>query len=157
MLCARPVFFMSFQVQLGFTDSPHNKITKNFTGQATFDCVLRDGCSTRSPVILLSTADFDTMQRTNYAYIEAWQKYYYVTDVISVRQGLAEVHLSIDLLMTYKEQILASQGFLRRSETTYNLYFPDTSFGELAYKTTDTKVIGNKLSDDCYIAVIAGE
>lgn len=155
-LCATALFSM-IVVSLGFCADPPNKIKKTYTAGQSYNINLKDGCSTRNPVLLLAAADLAAVQKYNYGYIEEWGKYYNITDVVSVRQGLIEIHMSLDLLKTYQADILSSKGFLRRSETNYNLYFPDTSFGELAYKTTDLKNVGSNLSNDCYIAIIVGE
>ena len=65
----------------------------------------------------------------NYAYIENFNRYYYVTSR-SVHQNIWSVNLKVDTLMSWKTQISGLAGFLDRSENAnsevaINKYFAD--------------------------------
>lgn len=67
----------------------------------------------------------------NYAYIENFNRYYYVTSR-SVHQNIWAVNLKVDTLMSWKTQISGLAGFLDRSENangevSVNKYFTDNS------------------------------
>ena len=52
-------------------------------------------------------------------------RYYYITDIVSVRKGLWEVSLSCDVIMTYRLGIKNAQAFVERNENTNNPYIID--------------------------------
>ena len=70
-----------------------------------------------------------TYPKWNYAYIENFNRYYYVTSR-SVHQNVWAVNLKVDTLMSWKTQISGLAGFLDRSENAnnevpINKYFAD--------------------------------
>lgn len=42
----------------------------------------------------------------NYCYIDDFKRYYFINDVKLLNGGLYEIHLNVDVLMTYKEEII---------------------------------------------------
>lgn len=56
----------------------------------------------------------------NYVYIPTLNRYYYVTDIASVRYGLWRIRLEVDVLMTYKDAIRQCVGFCERNEFQFN-------------------------------------
>ena len=79
--------------------------------------VLRDECSFTTPIL---TIQLDYIPNFNYVYIPSFSRYYYVTDIVSVRKNLWEISLSVDVLMTYKDGIRNLSAFVDRNESTYN-------------------------------------
>lgn len=61
----------------------------------------------------------------NYCYIPIFKRYYYINDIISVRNKLWEIHLSVDVLMTYKDIILNQTALIDRNEFKANPYLID--------------------------------
>lgn len=87
------------------------------TPVAEYDGALRDSCSITAPVIQIATP---VLQPCNYAYIAAFGRYYYIDDIIAVRTGLWELHLSVDVLMTFKTGIKNSSFIVSRNENEHN-------------------------------------
>ncbi len=62
----------------------------------------------------------------NYVYLAKFNRYYYVDDIISVRNNLWEIHMSVDVLMTYKDAILQCEAYVDRTANGLpNSYIPD--------------------------------
>lgn len=80
-------------------------------GQGTW--VISDG----KKVIL---ATLEELLQCNYCYIEAFKRYYYITDIVSVRQGLWSISMSVDVLMSYKDIIKQQRGIVARNEFDFN-------------------------------------
>lgn len=79
-----------------------NKSTKQPTGTyQELECNLKSGTSVLKPVILLQTLN---PTNYNYAYIPAWNRYYFVGDWLSI-ENMWEVSLTLDPLGTYKTEI----------------------------------------------------
>lgn len=79
--------------------------------------VLRNECSIISPVIEIEMDDIPTF---NYVYIPVFNRYYFVDNIVSVRNRLWRISMSVDVLMSFKEQILKQYGFITRNEYDFD-------------------------------------
>ena len=57
---------------------------------------------------------------SNYAYIPDFNRYYFINDIISVRQNMWRVVMNVDVLMSYKTQIYNLDAFVNRNEFEYD-------------------------------------
>jgi len=86
----------------------------------TFDVVLKTPTSLHTPTFTINAATFP------YNYLKWDERYYFVTDVTSVHYGLFEVSAVVDVLATYRSQILASTQFVSYSSLHGATWLPDT-------------------------------
>lgn len=90
---------------------------------------LKDDCSMARPVIQLarSTVQNKSIQlsKCNYAYVELFQRYYFIDDIIFQNDGLMELHLTVDVLFTYVDKILESQQEVVRSQSVNTPQYVD--------------------------------
>ena len=56
----------------------------------------------------------------NYVYIPTFNRYYYVTDFSSTRNGMWDIMCSVDILHSNKDLIKSLTAFVDRNENTYN-------------------------------------
>ena len=63
---------------------------------------------------------YDKPPDFNYCYIANFGRYYYVENIVSMRQNLWRVRLRCDVLMTYKTQILNLTARIARQQYTYS-------------------------------------
>lgn len=112
---------MSFNIKLYRNTSPKNAINKSISEVASIDGVLKQECSITAPVILYG-GDYVAF---NYAYIPSFGRYYFLTDMISVRNGLWEMYFSVDPLFSFKDEILSNSCILERQQYLYNMYIQD--------------------------------
>ena len=98
--------------------SERNRVDKtNFLQNiTTLNGTLRDSVSLTNPIIRIRYE----YPNFNYVYITELNRYYFVEDIVSVRNGLWELTLAVDVLMTYKEGILNTVGFIERSQSLYD-------------------------------------
>lgn len=68
-----------------------------------FEGVPRDEISVMNPVIRFES---DEILRYNYAYIPELQRYYSVVDRTAFREGVWDITLSVDVLMSFRRDIL---------------------------------------------------
>ena len=93
--------------------------TKRPSGGHKRNVVLLDDVSLYSPIFQSEYWDYND----NYCY---WaNRYYYVTDVVTLRQNLFEVHCEIDPLATWKADIMATTAFVTFSTSDYDIGIPD--------------------------------
>lgn len=85
-----------------------------------------------APVITFNFADPTQVPTYNYAYIPAFgNRYYFVSDWLYV-SGLWRASMSIDVLATYRTEILASRQYVARSKTANPGDVIDASYPALA-------------------------
>lgn len=91
--------------------------TDYLTSVGTLSGVLRDGTSI---VDMALTIEATELPNFNYVHISAFNRYYFVTDIVSVRTNLWEISLHTDVLMSYRTAIKNCTGFIDRNENTFN-------------------------------------
>lgn len=67
----------------------------------------------------------DTVLTCNYCYVEDLNRYYYVMDAIVLDGRRTQLICEVDVLMTYKPEILQSKQQIVRQENEYNMYLQD--------------------------------
>lgn len=133
--------------------SPVNKIGKELTITATLTGELREECDLINPSILINNS---TVPTGNYAYIEAFGRYYFVTKITSVRNGVWRVDMHVDVLQTYGAQIKTNSPVLERSEFLYNLYLPDNQLPRTQDEFNITYNYGSSISTP-YVFLLASD
>lgn len=68
--------------------------------------------------------DVDLYATANYCWVDTLHRYYFIDDVI-LAEGYAYLHCSIDVLMTYREQLHDIKVLVDRNQWDYNLYQVD--------------------------------
>lgn len=106
------VTFFKFSKRRNSTATPS-------TGGDEKTVTLKNGCSFLSPTFLLSENTFD------YNYCLFNGRYYWVTDITSVRNNLFEVQCSVDVLGSWKNDILQVSAYIAYSSSDYNLSLTD--------------------------------
>lgn len=154
---------MSFNVQLQRNFSPPNKVDKDVTNILLAQGVLKAETSIIDPAILIDTvSQSDMIAQVNYLWVETFGRYYYVTDIVSIRDQLWEVHCHVDVLMTYKSQIKQQNCIIRRQEQKYNMNLDDGWFSafqdpiirRLRFLSNGTPT--NPFEHNEYVLVVAG-
>ena len=117
---------------------------KNSTLQPTalqgveLSCELKQPTSYKDPVFTFFVeAGFEW----NYLQWDSW--YYFITDVVSVRNNIFEVHCKLDVLATYKTEIGQTSAFVLY-DTTANTEIVDS---RLSQKTTAVHAVSEALLD----------
>lgn len=150
---------MSFPVELGTNLSATNVVTKDISWISTVTGTLRDGSSIIDPVIIFEGdgTNFSTAQ-INYIHITAFNRYYYVTNIIAKHNRIFEVHGHVDVLMSFANQIKAQVAVVARQETEYNLMLDDGFFMAYEDPKLQTKVFSNATPFETqeFVLVVAG-
>lgn len=107
--------------------SEPEKVDKSLSTGVTLSGSLRAESNVITPRILIE-GSAETLAEINYAYISLFDRYYYVTDVISVRNDVCMVLLRVDVLMSFKSQIRANYAYLEKQKNTGNKYLNDGSW-----------------------------
>ena len=143
---------MSISVSFAKTSKRRNS-TLQATFNTSFDCVLKAPTSLDKPTFLLSASSFDY----NLAHFEG--RYYFVDDIVSVRNGQFEVSCILDVLATYKTEILASTQYVCYSSVSGGQMLADTRIPVLKSATvaTSSSAIGILSTTGHYILSVVGK
>ena len=116
--------------------------TKQPTSGTQMTVNLKEGTSIEKPVFLVS-GDLFTVN-----YIKAFEHYYFVDDIKSVRNGLTEITCSMDVLATFKTEIGSYNALIERSASFYDSKYPDPAVSmkndiNTAYATASVSHLGS--------------
>lgn len=93
------------------------------TAAAELTCVLKESTSFLNPVLKIKAT---SLPDANYMKFE--NRYYWITDIISLANNLWEIHGTCDVLTTYRGHILNTSAFVLY-DSTPNTQLPDTRLG----------------------------
>ena len=91
------------QIKFYYNSSEKNKIGKSLLKELTMDGNLRDECSVINPTILV---EHSNLSGYNYVYIPEFKRYYFITEMTIVRNNLWRISLKVDVLESFKKDIL---------------------------------------------------
>lgn len=95
----------------------------------------------------------------NYMYISEFDRYYFIDEIVSVRNRLWTIKASVDVLMSFKNDILSSEVIIDKveDESAANLYLDDGSFVMDSRKYNEIKEFPSGLNETGeYILICAG-
>lgn len=124
------VYFFNFDKRLNSTAQP------DIQYGTKLECVYKDNTSILSPALRLQLAS-----RPTYNYFKIENRYYWITDIISLANNLWEITGSVDVLGTFKSHIQQTSAFVLY-DSTANTQLPDP---RLAIET-DCDVFTNTLA-----------
>lgn len=147
---------MAFTISLFKTASENNRVVKVLTDEKQLSGELRNQTSVLNPSIRIESAD--NISTYNYAYISEFGRYYYITDIVSVRTNCWVVSLRCDVLMSYKDEIQGLNVILNNTqETGLSNYLASSNWVNLVKTKTDIKVFPSGLSEQGeFILITAG-
>lgn len=142
-------------LRLCINNSEKNKINKDLTAGVTLSGTLRNESNVVNPSIVIN---IENPTIYNYAYIEDFGRYYFITDYISLRTGIWQINLKSDVLMSFKDSILASSVLINNTETTgKNDYLSGNQWITNVKNTTNIVNFPNGLNDNGeFILITAG-
>lgn len=111
------------EVLFGSTDKPRNS-TKQSNPARSYECLLKEPTNIVRPEI--TVRDDANMSIFNYCFIPEFHRYYYVVNWTSVNAHMWTATLEVDVLCTYREQILSTNAFVQYAESAYNTMLPDS-------------------------------
>lgn len=135
--------------------SPNIYINKELQEVGSYDGTFREETSVLDPSFEIES-DADLSQ-ANYCYIEALHRYYYVTEIVAVTNKLWRFFCHVDVLMTYKPQILNHDAIIARQENQWNLLLNDGgTFKVQQNSRIIQKEFPNGFAGGSYVMIVSG-
>lgn len=123
-----------------------NRVNKTdyLTEQFRVNGNLRDISDVINPSITFECTD-DKILKSNYVYIPAFNRYYFINSITSVRTNLWRVNLHCDVLYSFRNDVLQIKAIIDRQENNFNRYLIDNNMPLSSIPYKEAKEI---LTDD---------
>lgn len=127
------------------------------TAVSTHTVTLKDGCSIDNPTVSFSGGNA-IMATLNYAYIDTFQRYYYIRDRKMTVAGVCELTLESDVLQSFATEIKACPATITRQEDRRkaDAYLIDNKYKAKSYRQITTQDFPTGLDDFSYILITVG-
>ena len=143
-------------ITLMVNSSEKNRFTKETTNIAILTGTLKAGTSIIDPVIICA-GDISDYVNANYMQVEEFGRYYFINDIVSIKNGLFEVHAHVDVLSSFKDEILENNAIITRQEKRWNLYLNDGSFRTYQNPVVTTHPFPYGFSSLEFVLAVAGK
>ena len=134
---------------------PKNRLYRKLTGHLVAQGHLKEATDILNPVITVAYNAYHI--NINYCYIPDFGRYYFIKDYI-IDGDTVTLKLHVDVLYTYRAQILQSQCVAARSSSSYSLGLNDEFIkAENGYRYNFSKfpyTFGG--ANSCYILTVTG-
>ena len=107
-------------IQFLHNKSEYNTINKNTELIVEKTITLKNDCDLVNPYVVLKLDD--VLFLSNYAYIPNFKRYYFITGIEILSKTLVAVSMHVDVLESFKSDILAGTVHITESSNTDNYY-----------------------------------
>ena len=114
-------------VELYNTKDSNNVINKTKTDLTSYDIKFKDVADIQNPTIILRS---ETPIKNNYAYIPDFDRYYFIDSISIQPNKIYHLNLTVDVLESFKDDILNSMGTITRKENS-NKYYDNDYMNEI--------------------------
>ena len=146
---------MAFNLVLQTNNSDKNHLDKSITDIMTLSGTLKANTSIVDPIILVE-ADLSSLVTCNYMTIDTFGRKYFINDIISVNNGLVEIHAHVDVLTSFKSQIRSNHAIVTRQAYKWNLYLNDGTLKTYQNPHVITKQFPSGFNTQELVLAIAG-
>lgn len=139
------------------TTSERERINKDLSSSLSLSGALRGECSVTNPsfnIEVTNPSDY------NYCYIPDFGRYYYITNIVSVRTNIWRIDCDVDVLMSFKDAILNLEVIVSDvslGESPVSTYYSGEQWASTVRTKTDIINFPNGLLDNGeYILITSG-
>lgn len=139
------------------TKSAPNVVNKVLTEVVAFDEVIfKEETSLLNPTIIIngvsndSSYNIEDIGTSNYFSIPKVNRYYFITDITMMSGGRVAITGKVDVLMSFKSDILGSTQLIVRQEKKTNNYLIDTDIPLSSKKQVIEHEFGESIADSGY-------
>lgn len=149
---------MAINISLYQISDAENVVPKTVgTAVSTHTVTLKDGCSIDKPVVSFSGGSA-IMATLNYAYIDAFQRYYFIRDRRMTVNGVCELTLESDPLQSFSAALLQVPATITRQqdERKADGYIQDNKYIGKSYRKIFERDFPVGLDDFSFILMTVG-
>lgn len=145
------------------TQSDRRALHKQLSQVGSANCTITDECSVYQPSLILQYNRAVVL--ANYAYIQEWSRYYFITSVDVMPGGRMRINLKVDVLYSNVDTIETLRVEVIRNENLVEPYLPDNKYVFLdtydvinKLPVYDVDIFGDQQDDDtqCFVIGLCG-
>lgn len=122
------------------------KVDKNITAVKSYsNAEIVGDMSIHTPTISLQLDSFTDVINFNYIYIPELCRYYYVTDSTISEDGFVQLQCKVDVLKSFKTDILASTQYVERQQNKCTYQLPDNEYNIKSNRNLTIKNFGDEI------------
>lgn len=131
-------------ITLYTTSSDRKQLRKTLDNKGiTVSAHMKEPCSLMNPVVTIQQASAgSSWAQLNYVYIPTFLRYYFIDNITVLNDGLLELSMHVDVLMTYADALSAQQLEIVRSSSLNSKLYIDPEMPLQANKLLSYKKIG---------------
>lgn len=147
---------MALAVDFYTNKSDKRALTKNLTTITSVSAKVTEECNVLNPV--LEVGLFTNFAKANYFYISEWGRYYFIDSMNVAEGGRIFIKGHVDVLSTYREEILACSAVVCRQQSKGNYYLNDPVYKARQYKISTVVEFPNTIfsEDGDMVLAVAG-
>ena len=120
------------------------KVDKTIISVSTYsNAVIVGDMSILTPIISLQLDSFTDVINFNYIYIPELRRYYYVVDSTIREDGFVQIRCKVDVLKSFKNDILGSTQYIDRQQNKCTYQLPDGMYNIKSNRNLTIKNFGN--------------
>ena len=122
------------------------KVDKTLHAVSTYsNAIIVGDMSIQNPTISLQLDSFTDVINFNYIYIHELRRYYYVVDSTIREDGFVQLQCKVDVLKSFKTDILASTQYVERQQNKCTYQLPDNLYNIKSNRNLTIKNFGNEI------------
>ena len=127
------------------------KIDKSLTLVKTYsNADIVGNMDIQSPIISLQLDSFTEVINFNYIYIPELRRYYYVENSTIREDGFVQIQCKVDVLKSFKTDILASTQYVERQQNKCTYQLPDNLYNIKSNRNLTIKNFGSEIINPNY-------
>lgn len=116
------------------------------------NCTLKGECSVMNPVFELGSASYGLVE-----YVKWENNYYFVTDITMGINNYVIIHCTLDVLATWKDQILTNTAFVAYSSSNYDVDILDNRIAKNVNITKKRAIQSSPFSGSCILVTTVSQ
>lgn len=143
------------KITLYNTTSEAQRVKKVLTLLTEIDeAKITSGVDLLSAKVILKRDVVPDVNAINYVYIDSFKRYYFAT--VTIENGFIILNCEVDVLYTYKDEILKLSATVTRNENKKNGYLVDKDYEVFAYEQVVCKSFPRGLTNNSIILMTVG-
>ena len=116
--------------------------------------IIKENTSIINPVFIIKNVVNQKIIKSNYLFSNDFNRYYYINNIVAINGGMFELHCSVDVLFTYKNEIKRLTTLIDRQENVFNNYIVDNELPLRCERELDVKRIGTISPNISYVLTV---
>ena len=116
--------------------------------------IIKENSSIINPVFIIKNVVNQKIIKSNYLFSNDFNRYYYINNIVAINGGMFELHCSVDVLYTYKNEIKRLTTLIDRQENVFNNYIVDNELPLRCERELDVKSIGTISPNISYVLTV---